>query len=230
MMLPMCELNVDSDCSIDCSSPMSAKTASKTGRRESASAGTGSPACAISASRPTVFSATVLPPVFGPGDEQDTLKSLRPPDVGEPARLRAARAEPDGDWHDVALEQRMTRVLAGRARPARRAATAGLGVPGRAEVPSRRSPRRDAPSPASRSISASASMASPISSSRSPTRRRELAEDARNLPLLLRQHLAPLFPISTVSSGSRNTVAPDDETSCTMPGSCARCSAFTGMT
>ena len=66
MMLPMCELNVDSDCSIDCSSPMSANTASKTGRRLSFSAGTGIPACAINASRPTVLMATVLPPVFGP--------------------------------------------------------------------------------------------------------------------------------------------------------------------
>ena len=58
--------NVDSDWAIDCSSPMSAKTSRKTGRRDPVSAGTWSPAWCISASRPSVRSATVLPPVFGP--------------------------------------------------------------------------------------------------------------------------------------------------------------------
>ena len=66
MMFVMWLLNVDSDCSMLCSSPMSAWTEAKTGRRLPASAGTGSPACAIALSSPTVFSATVLPPVFGP--------------------------------------------------------------------------------------------------------------------------------------------------------------------
>ncbi len=66
MMFVMWLLNVDSDCSMLCSSPMSAKTASNTGTRLPRSAGTGSPACAISESSPAVFSATVLPPVFGP--------------------------------------------------------------------------------------------------------------------------------------------------------------------
>ena len=85
-MFPICELNVDSDCSIDCSSPMSANTASKTGRRLSLSAGTGIPACAISASRPTVLRATVLPPVFGPvisstvnASPDDTSRDIGPP-------------------------------------------------------------------------------------------------------------------------------------------------------
>ncbi len=44
---------------------MSANTASKIGN-SARSAGTGMPDCAISASRPTVFSVTVLPPVLGP--------------------------------------------------------------------------------------------------------------------------------------------------------------------
>ena len=39
-----------------------------------------------------------------------------------------------------------------------------------------------------------------------------------------------LLPISTVSIGSRNTVAPLEETLCTIPGSCDRSSAFTGTT
>ena len=49
-----------------CSSPMSAKMFSKTGSSEPSSAGMCRPACAIRQSRPTVLSATVLPPVFGP--------------------------------------------------------------------------------------------------------------------------------------------------------------------
>ena len=58
--------NVDSDWAIDCSSPMSANTSRSTGSTEPASAGTWSPAWCMSASRPSVRSATVLPPVFGP--------------------------------------------------------------------------------------------------------------------------------------------------------------------
>ena len=57
--------NVDRFCSIDCESPISARMFSKTGNTAS-SAGTGMPACAMIASSPTVFSETVLPPVFGP--------------------------------------------------------------------------------------------------------------------------------------------------------------------
>ena len=51
--------------SIDCRSPMSASTASKTGSA-AVSAGGRSPDWCSSAARPSVFSATVLPPVFGP--------------------------------------------------------------------------------------------------------------------------------------------------------------------
>ena len=65
-MLVMCAENVLRLASIDCSSPMSAKSDRKTGRRDPSAAGMRSPACAISASSPAVFSATVLPPVFGP--------------------------------------------------------------------------------------------------------------------------------------------------------------------
>src|SRR2546422_751172 len=49
-----------------CSSPISAKTSSKTAISECSSAGMYRPAWAISVSRPTVLSATVLPPVLGP--------------------------------------------------------------------------------------------------------------------------------------------------------------------
>ena len=64
-MFVMCQENVLRFAAIDCSSPMSANIARKTGSRASA-AGTNRPACAIRAERPAVFSATVLPPVFGP--------------------------------------------------------------------------------------------------------------------------------------------------------------------
>ena len=62
----MCQPNVLRLDAIDCSSPMSAKTERNTGTDDPGSAGMCSPACAISGSRPAVFSATVLPPVLGP--------------------------------------------------------------------------------------------------------------------------------------------------------------------
>ena len=65
-MFVMCHEKVLRLAAIDCSSPMSANTDRNTGSRDPCSAGTCSPACAISASRPAVLSATVLPPVFGP--------------------------------------------------------------------------------------------------------------------------------------------------------------------
>ena len=65
-MLVMCAEKVLRLAEIDCSSPMSAKRVRNTGSVEPAAAGMCSPACAISASSPAVFSATVLPPVLGP--------------------------------------------------------------------------------------------------------------------------------------------------------------------
>ena len=61
-----CEENVERLCSMLCSSPMSAKIRWKIASSEPSPAGTWSPAWAIRLSSPTVFSATVLPPVFGP--------------------------------------------------------------------------------------------------------------------------------------------------------------------
>jgi len=62
----MCPENVERDCSMDCSSPISANTSLKTLRREPDCAGICKPDCAMSTSKPTVLSVTVLPPVFGP--------------------------------------------------------------------------------------------------------------------------------------------------------------------
>ena len=64
--LRICELKVDTDCSILCWSPTSAYTPSNTGRTLPSFAGICNPAWCISASKPTFFIATVLPPVFGP--------------------------------------------------------------------------------------------------------------------------------------------------------------------
>ena len=61
----MCDENVLKLASIDCSSPISAKIERNTGRRTDVD-GKCNPACAISANKPAVFNATVLPPVFGP--------------------------------------------------------------------------------------------------------------------------------------------------------------------
>ena len=79
--------NVERDWATDCSSPMSAKTSRRTGRRLPGSAGTWRPAWCISTSRPIVRSVTVLPPVFGPGDDER-------PEVG--AELHVDRDDPPG--------------------------------------------------------------------------------------------------------------------------------------
>ena len=61
----MCPEKVERLISIDCGSPMSASTSSNTGSAAVAAGGR-SPDWWSSAARPSVFSATVLPPVFGP--------------------------------------------------------------------------------------------------------------------------------------------------------------------
>ena len=66
VMLTRCDENVERLCSIDCSSPMSAKMSSKMLSAEPALHGMCRPHCVINASRPAVFNVTVLPPVFGP--------------------------------------------------------------------------------------------------------------------------------------------------------------------
>ncbi len=54
------------DCSMLWPSPISASMSVKTANSLPGSAGTWSPDCTISVSRPMVFKATVLPPVLGP--------------------------------------------------------------------------------------------------------------------------------------------------------------------
>ena len=87
---------------------MSAKTRWNTGSTLPSAAGMCSPHCAISASRPTVFSATVLPPVLGP---LITSTGLPKPTVmltGTGSRVVAARQpQPLGQGGQ---QQRMARI------------------------------------------------------------------------------------------------------------------------
>ena len=65
-MFVMCAENVESDCSMLCSSPISASTWRNTAISLPSAAGIIRPHIAISVRRPAVLSDTVLPPVFGP--------------------------------------------------------------------------------------------------------------------------------------------------------------------
>ena len=103
-------------------------------RASPCSAGTCSPACAISASRPAVFSATVLPPVFGPGDDEHRRAGeqlhVDRHRVGSARSTRAAASPP------VASAARAS---------ARRCATAGISSGWRAASSSNAPSRRRAP-------------------------------------------------------------------------------------
>ena len=67
-MLPMCQLKVESVCSMLCSSPMSAKTPSKSGSWLSVAAGMGRPACAIRLKKPDGLERHRLAAGIGAGD------------------------------------------------------------------------------------------------------------------------------------------------------------------
>ena len=65
-MFSMCAENVLRFSSIDCSSPISHKMSCISPISVPRSQGQGKPASAMHTSNPVVFSATVLPPIFGP--------------------------------------------------------------------------------------------------------------------------------------------------------------------
>ena len=65
-ILVICAEKVESDCSMLCSSPMSASTLPNTATRELSAAGIYSPQAAIKVNNPSVLIETVLPPVLGP--------------------------------------------------------------------------------------------------------------------------------------------------------------------
>src|SRR3954471_2009530 len=120
-MLVMCAEKVLRLASIDCSSPMSAKSDRNTGRREPSAAGMRRPDCAIRTKSPAVFSATVLPPVFGPVTSSTVAGGITlivtgtrfltaggaPPSSSQPGR----RGNPFGPDRGGVLHQRMPRRL-----------------------------------------------------------------------------------------------------------------------
>ena len=194
-----------------CSSPMSAKTRR---RRWSASPRRRQvhPACAISASSPTVLSATVLPPVLGP--------VINSTSVGAPL---------DRDGRDIAFEQRVAgleqprtdgavrqvAVLRGRCAaglPARRRHLVGEDVPSPGAGRARPAPRRS-----SDRLGGSAPTRPPASAACVRLCCSSICSSRR-------------FGRSTTASGSTNSVAPLADWSCTMPRISARYSAFTGST
>ena len=196
---------VDSDCAMLCSSPMSAMTRRKTGRRAPSAAGTRSPAWCMSASRPSVLSADRLAAGVRPGDDQGA--------VAEPI----AEAQVDGDGarrpaadgaRRAARPRPSDRRRAHGVHPRRRAArvpSTGRLAPGRREL--------------ARSDSLRAST-SRDSSSRIRSSSRCGASDA-SVQALLR---------STTVSGSMKSVAPDALWSWTMPLTLPLASARIGIT
>ena len=62
----MCAEKVDKDCSMDCSSPISASTVRNTDTVLPSRTGGSKPHMVIKVNKPIVFKVTVLPPVLGP--------------------------------------------------------------------------------------------------------------------------------------------------------------------
>ena len=182
-------------------SPMSASTWSKTGSA-AVSAGGRSPDWWSSAARPSVFSATVLPPVFGPLIDE-----------------RAQVAELEVDRHGRRrVEQRMPRAeqphLVGRPRRARRASAA------------RASPRASA-----RSIAPVASTSGVERVRRARRRRRELAQDPLDLLALGARRLRlAVVQLDDRRTARRRASARSSDASWTMPGTLRRALAFTAST
>ena len=173
--------------SIDWRSPMSASTASKTGSA-AVSAGGRRPDWCSSAARPSVFSATVLPPVFGP-----LITSAR-----SPPRSRSIGTAVFGSssgW---------------RAPTSRTSSETSTGAP--------RQPRETVPSAIARSIRPAASTACASASACSPTAtdssRRIRSASSRSAPAASDWRLLS----STISNGSTKSVWPESEASWTRPG------------
>ena len=127
----MCPEKVERLISIDCWSPMSASTWSKTGSAAVAAGGR-RPDWWSSAARPSVFSATVLPPVFGPltTSARSVAEVEVDRDGGRRVEQRMARAERAGPRPETRPARRASGARAcrtrapGRSRPSPRRARA----------------------------------------------------------------------------------------------------------
>ena len=93
----MCAENVDKSAAMDCSSPMSTSTRSKSGNTALCAA-TGIPDCAASAAIPVVFSATVFPPVFGPLITSTRSSPPRVTVIGTTARFSLRSLSSSTGW------------------------------------------------------------------------------------------------------------------------------------
>ena len=175
-------------------------------------------ACAISASSADVFSATVLPPVFGPVMTSTRVGGISVMSTATGSRSRATRVPPSS---------RVRETTAG--------ISSGWRAPGSSSRPSvdsagrdwRGTPRRAAPWPGSRPASVAASIGA-----RAVRRRaaRKALVSAEQDPVDLFGLLAPRarrcsLLISTVASGSRYRLAPLAELPWIRPGMAWRCSA-----
>ncbi len=216
-MLAMCPENVLRLAAIDCSSPMSAKTERNTGS-VAAAAGTCSPACAISASRPAVLIATVLPPVLGPVISRTRVGGSITMSVGTTSAGPAAKSPPSAS----SSRSRTARISSGcrAARSSRRPSIATSGA-----TPLTSDPKRDF------ACSVSRSMATPSEASTSSGRARNASVNAsrmRRTSSRSRSSISTMsLLISTVADGSRNRLAPLADPPWTMPGTLPRCSVRT---
>ena len=180
---------------------MSANSDRNTGRRDPSAAGMRNPACAIIASRPAVFSATVFPPVFGPVTR----------------RIVAG---------GITLIVTATGFLSSGCRAA--CSSNAPSVESAGSIPSIDSEKRARACSTSSSVAASivrcrsAARARNASVSASRMRRTSSLSCSSSVTISLL--------ISTVLRGSRNRLAPLVDVPCTMPGIPLRCSAFTRST
>ncbi len=178
---------------------MSASTRSNTGSAAT-SAGGRSPAWWRSAASPSVFSATVFPPVLGPL----TTSARRPP------RSRSIGTAAAGSSSGCRAASSLT------------SSETSTGAP--------RQPRESVPHASARSISAAASTSAASASARAPTAsessRRIRVASSRSAPATSDWRLLS----STTANGSTKRVWPEPDESWTIPGTLRRALAFTAST
>ena len=195
--------NVESDCSILCSSPISARTLSKTDTRLLSETGSISPHSAIKVNKPIVLIETVLPPVFAPVITRESKSIPNEISTGTTdfASIKGWRAFFKSISPSLLRTGRLAFILYARCAFAK--------IKSRATALSKLILIVSWNSPAI--AESSAKMRSISSCSR------------------LSSTLISLFA-STTAAGSINTVAPLPEVSCTIPWTSPLFSDFTGTT
>ena len=200
-MFVMCPENVLRLASIDCSSPMSAKSDRNTGTRDPSAAGMRSPACAIIASRPAVLSATVFPPVFGPVTSSVV--------AGGMILMVTGTGCFNSGWRAACSSNAPSVVSAG-------------------SMPSTDCEKRARACKTSSAVAASIVRCRSAARARNASLSASRIRCTSSCSCCSSATMSLL--ISTVLSGSRNRLAPLVEDPCTIPGIELRCSAFTTRT